>query len=335
MEVQWCYPVHHRVTTIRYGRDHAVLPASHTHLVCLDLSDGCERWRTSVRDRWGWLGLSTSSVAYLNQQGELVVLDRSDGDVRWARRLDGTNGWLHIGSGLVVVGGWRGYKDIRGFELDGGRERWRYLAGGDDLHRTALLPASSRFVICDAGREKLVSVDVESGKVTSEKRLPGAWSDDRMDRIPSANSGGGRGGQSLLLRRDAESLYRVSGNPLGVEVVDIGHPIATGYPEERRGVIGFMDDEQAFCTYNLEAGDLFVYETIPQTRGLRVYWTRGPRACFVGSAQGHLYRFSPDTTDRLKVAKAIRTRPYYRNGVVYVGTTSGEVVAVGTDVVDE
>jgi outer membrane protein assembly factor BamB len=327
MDIRWRYPIHHRVQVIDFSSSYAYFPASHSSIVCLDIRTGDERWRTKIRNVWGWLALSEKAVVYLNQHDELVVMSKDTGELWWTKKLGGIFGWVHAVADSVIVGGWRGYTDIHCFDISTGGHRWAHPAQAKSLHST--FACANHLMFCEGGSHSVTFLDIAAGDVVGRERLEGSWAKTQEDRVSATSEGRLRGlAPSLILKKDASSLYRISGNSASTEVIELDRRIASSLLEEQDGAIGFLDSDQRFCAYEIGTGKLSVYERLHQVRPYAGFWCKGEVSYFAATLQGFVYKFGPGGTERLRVGKRIWSRLGYTAGTLCTGTYSGEVVGI-------
>ena len=83
LEVEWTYAAHHAVQTILVDGGECFVASHGSRLVSLDTASGRERWRVQIRNPWGWVAATETSVFYLNQHSLLIAVDRAQGKALW------------------------------------------------------------------------------------------------------------------------------------------------------------------------------------------------------------------------------------------------------------
>jgi outer membrane protein assembly factor BamB len=267
---------------------------------------------------------------YLNQHSLLAAYHRSTGELLWSRELEGIYGWLSVADELVVVGGWRGYTPIRALSLLDGSDRWHLPDGLADFARTQIHGESrSLIAVAPTADQELWFFDLDSGRERGRLAAPGGielrpGDGDREPAPPTA------AGPVVLVAGDAGFLV-VDGSRPSVERVDVPDGVESTTPAVCAGPVAFTD----------RAGELWVW------------WAESPRLRHLGKIDhndrhhlpvAHLggERFVVGTSDGLvkvvgdnegtlaqrSIGKRVSTSMTVADGVVVVGTSSGEVLGL-------
>ncbi|MFI9817219.1 outer membrane protein assembly factor BamB family protein [Saccharothrix variisporea] len=123
-DVKWERPLHQAPGTVRpaIAPGRVVVHERGTRLVCLDAVDGSVRWDVPIGTWPRAIVIAGARCLVLPQlPRELVCLDLDTGRREWTVELDGFVGHLVVAGGVVLAGGWRGYRPVRLYDVESGR----------------------------------------------------------------------------------------------------------------------------------------------------------------------------------------------------------------------
>ncbi|WP_433436225.1 PQQ-binding-like beta-propeller repeat protein [Nonomuraea sp. CA-141351] len=123
----WERRLHQRgsASGLAVAEDCVVVHERHTRLVCLNRSDGSVRWDIPI-GTWprGVVVAGDRCLCLTQNNDQLSCIDLTTGSLVWRVGLRPYSGHVVATRETVIVGGWRGYTPIAGFNLDDGRPLW-------------------------------------------------------------------------------------------------------------------------------------------------------------------------------------------------------------------
>lgn len=322
-----------RRTPYRYDHSQPVVHGSRLfvtfagRLVCLDRTDGAQRWAVDV----GHDGASTPAVhdrtVYVtvwnggeNVDRGLAAVDVDDGRVRWRRLTDAdlTTSPTVTADGVFVGGGYE-TTTVAGFDHDG-TERWRRHLG-----EYASTPAVADGVVYyGAGGPRVVAYDAASGdrqwrtSTDGETTVAPTLVDDLVV------VGTGTGTLSALDAADGTVRWNV----------DLPGPVrrSAAVADDRIVVptqAGLTAvDREGTVRWSVESLDA---ATAPVVADGRVYLGHGRTVRALSLADG-TERWSVETRERSYTdvfLQGVRAAPTVADGVVFAATQAGDVYALG------
>ncbi|MEU6787233.1 PQQ-binding-like beta-propeller repeat protein [Nonomuraea angiospora] len=166
----WKRHLHQRgsASALAVGEDCIVVHERHTRLVCLNRHDGSVRWDIPM-GTWPRnvviVGDRCLCIAQNNDQ--LSCVNITTGSLVWCVGLPSFSGHVVATADTVIVGGWRGYTRMAGFNSDDGQPLWQTPRPTDTV---LPLPWSSG-VLLGSGAEAWL-IDPRSGEELGRWHLP-------------------------------------------------------------------------------------------------------------------------------------------------------------------
>ena len=297
-----------------------------TWLTAVECATGVERWSVKVRHPYGRLAFTASNVIYQNGHQELIALDRDTGELVWRHLLLNISGWLHGYERTVVVGGWRGYSDIFGLDAADGAAMWTYPARGGPVHSTKLHADSNSVAVPEAGGA-LSFLDMRSGIVVDQKNLDSNW-----DQSLESSDGATAVGRPLILDGGSDYFFCIRGPNRRVERVSVPRAIRSVNLASVGECVPFLDADGAAAVWLLdEQRPIILGHSSWRTRGFLPFCRLSDRRFVVAIGDGALSVHGgepPASQSRLRVGKRVSTALAFEDGVLLVGTGSGDVLGL-------
>lgn len=171
-ETVWRHSVHQRayLTRSAVGSGRVVVHERATRLVGLDVRDGGVRWDVPL-GLWPY-ALTVADgrcLAVPQWQPWLACHEVVAGERLWRVELPRFTGHLTVAGGVAVVGGWRGYTPLAGYDLDSGALLWR-TDGPVGIEQPYAI--GGRLLVADRGSGRIRAIDPRTGTDVADWRLP-------------------------------------------------------------------------------------------------------------------------------------------------------------------
>lgn len=171
-ETVWRHSVHQRayLTRSAVGSGRLVVNERASRLVGLDVRDGGVRWDVPLGNRPQGLTVTGGHCLALSHWGRrLSCHEPIAGELRWHAELPAHTGHLAVAGGVAVVGGWRGYTPLAGYDLDSGALLWR---SGGPVAIEEPLAFGDRVLLAERGTGLIRAVEPRTGRDQQTWRLP-------------------------------------------------------------------------------------------------------------------------------------------------------------------
>ncbi|MBD3145316.1 PQQ-binding-like beta-propeller repeat protein [Microbispora bryophytorum] len=166
----WERQLHQRGSAfaLAVAQDCIVVHERHTRLVCLNRHDGSVRWDIPI-GTWprGVVIAGDRCLCLAQGSDQLSCVDLMTGSLVWQVGLPRYAGHVVATEDTIIVGGWRGYTPMAGFNLDDGRPLWL------TQHRTnTVLPLPWGGGVLMGSGTKAWLIDPRDGRELDRWRLP-------------------------------------------------------------------------------------------------------------------------------------------------------------------
>ncbi|GLW09705.1 hypothetical protein Misp01_48340 [Microtetraspora sp. NBRC 13810] len=297
------------------GEDCVVVHERHTRLVCLNRHDGSVRWDVPMGTWPRGVAVTDERCLCLPQNSDqLSCVDLTTGSLMWRAGLRAYSGHVVATPETVIVGGWRGYTPMTGFNLDDGRLLWSTQRATD----TVLPVPWSGGVLLGSGTDAWL-IDPREGRELARWRLPEplAWSDNHspftlIDHDRCLVLCGSRSVAVIRLSSDlVHPLFRHDADLVTSAAEFTGGVVLL---RERRGGYVAVDPEDGSALWKMDAGQPFAEGVGHDDKGFVLV-----------SQPGVLFRLRPD--GHLVERSSLRSRV---SALVDLGMGEMIVVTKGT-----
>ncbi len=297
-----------------------------SRLARLEVSTGAVVWDARVGATHGWLDVAGDHCLYLSQQSHLQCIDLDSGVPRWDRTLEGIHGHLMAMDGVVLVGGWRGYTDLRALDVVTGRALWTRPAFGRGVRRPVATRAG--IAISDVGGSVLDVLRPQDGACLLRVELPMGLPEPDATPTFTATT------DAIYVFSSRRALFelRLESDCRVRQVFEHPHEIKTLRPTICGSQVFFVDSEQLLWAYDLSGNALW---SAPINHNcadqLPIGASRDGETVYVGTSFGVIAAYDREGCRLFakRVAKRISTGVVVTDSRIVFGA-SGALIALST-----
>lgn len=288
----------------------------------IDAISGEIIWSNKITDGYGLLNIANGKLFYMSSGDGLCSFVEETGELISQQKFHFPYmGYVKVHGNIVLTGGWRGYTDLRAYDLRTGEILWLQKMKTGELQKFSVpsFLSKGRIVTINHSTNLIKLLDAKSGKLLNERPLP-----EDIHHVDAGHSYRFVGEEITFLTGRGE-LFKFSSKDLSQTVESISPTsVEPNIPCFFGDEIVFRDTKDSYCLWNRAKKERVWQTPIEHNIWSDVIATKlDDEHYIIAGAQGAVKLVSTSgEVSRMNSEKRITTPLYLSEGCLYYGTKS-------------